>query len=102
MAAKRGIFGLRASAGIAVTSGDDMTYVYDDMTYVYDDVTYVYDDVTYVYDDVTYVYDDVTYAYAYDDVTYVYDDLGSARVCGHRRHHKRPHGRLNPLPKPSV
>ena len=81
MAAKRGIFGLRASAGIAVTSGDDMTYVYDD---------------------VTYVYDDVTYAYAYDDVTYVYDDLGSARVCGHRRHHKRPHGRLNPLPKPSV
>jgi hypothetical protein len=88
VAAKRGIFGLRASAGIAVTSGDDMTYVYDDMTYVYDDVTYVYDD--------------VTYAYAYDDVTYVYDDLGSARVCGHRRHHKRPHGRLNPLPKPSV
>jgi hypothetical protein len=81
VAAKRGIFGLRASAGIAVTSGDDMTYVYDD---------------------VTYVYDDVTYAYAYDDVTYVYDDLGSARVCGHRRHHKRPHGRLNPLPKPSV
>ena len=48
MAAKRGIFGLRASAGIAVTSGDDMTYVYDDVTYVYDDVTYVYDDVTYV------------------------------------------------------
>jgi len=81
VAAKRGIFGLRASAGIAVTSGDDVTYVYDD---------------------VTYVYDDVTYAYAYDDVTYVYDDLGSARVCGHRRHHKRPHGRLNPLPKPSV
>ena len=78
VAAKRGIFGLRASAGIAVTSGDDMTYVYDNVTYVYDDV------------------------YAYDDVTYVYDDLGSARVCGHRRHHKRPHGRLNPLPKPSV